>query len=62
MELTLQPEEAALLRRILANYLTDLRAEVYKTENYDLRQELKGDETAIRSIIQRLDEAGVSVT
>ena len=62
MDLTLQSEEATLVRRVLANYLSDLRAEVYKTENYELRQELKSDEAAIKSIIDRLDRAGVSVS
>lgn len=62
MDLTLQPNEAALVRRILANYLSDLRAEVYKTENFELRQELKADETAIRSIIERLGHAEASVS
>ena len=62
MNLTLQPNEAALVRRILANYLSDLRAEVYKTENFELRQELKDDEATVRSIIERLGHAEASVS
>jgi hypothetical protein len=62
MDLTLQTDEATLVRRVLANYLSDLRAEVYKTENYELRQELKADEAVIKSIIERLDRAGIGVS
>lgn len=61
MQLILQPEEAALLKRVLATYLSDLRAEVYKTENYDLRQDLKRDEAALKAILARLEQAGVTV-
>ncbi len=54
MELALQPEEVALLRRILSNYLSDLRMEIADTERYDLRQELKRDEEVIKSLLARL--------
>lgn len=54
MELALQPEEVALLRRILSNYLSDLRMEIADTERYDLRQELKRDEEMIKSLLARL--------
>jgi hypothetical protein len=61
MELTLQPDEASLVKRILTNYLSDLRMEIGKTENYELRQELKRDEVTIKSLLTRLDAAGVTV-
>jgi ABC-type anion transport system duplicated permease subunit len=54
MELALQPAEVALLRRILTNYLSDLRMEIADTERYDLRQELKRDEEMIKRLLARL--------
>lgn len=61
MCLSLEPNEAALLKRVLTAHLSDLRAEVYKTENYDWRQGLKQDEAIIKALITRLDEPGVTV-
>ena len=55
MELLLESEEASLLKRVLGSYLSDLRAEIGKTENYEFRQGLKQDETQIKSLLARLD-------
>ncbi len=54
MQLTLEPTEAALLRTILERYLGDLRMEVGKTENFQMRQELKHDEEVVKALIARL--------
>ena len=55
MQLTLNDRQVDLLSRILRNYLPELRGEVYKTENYDWRQELKADEAVIKELIALLD-------
>ena len=60
MELTLQPEEAALVKRVLSNYLPELRGEIGKTDSYALRQDLKRDEEMLRMIIARLEQARVT--
>jgi hypothetical protein len=39
---------------VLTSYLSDLREEIGKTENYDLRQTLKRDEDTIKSLLSRL--------
>lgn len=62
MELALQPEEVALLQRILSNYLSDLRMEIADTERYDLRQELKRDEEMIKSLLARLAQLAAAPT
>ena len=62
MEFTLQPTEAALIKRVLTNYLSDLRMEIGKTEDYQLRQELKQDEDTIKALIARLEQAGVTAS
>ncbi len=56
MELTLEHGEAALLERILANYLSDLRMEITDTEDYDLRESMKQDEETIKGLIERLHQ------
>ncbi len=58
MELPLQQEDASVLRRVLEASLSDLRAEVGKTENYEMRQGLKHDEETLKTIIARLTSAG----
>jgi hypothetical protein len=55
MELTLQIAEARLLRRILTQYLSDLRMEITDTENFDWRQDLKRDEESIKSLLTRIE-------
>ena len=54
MELTLQPEEATLLARILANYLADLRMEIGATDSFEWRQSLKRDEETVKALLARL--------
>ena len=55
MNLTLQPEEARLLKKILTDHLSDLRMEIANTEDLDLRETLKQNEATIKSLIARLD-------
>ncbi|HEX5369345.1 MAG TPA: hypothetical protein VFY10_08035 [Dehalococcoidia bacterium] len=58
MNLDLSNDETVLLRRILENYLPNLREEVYKTENYEWRESLKKDEVVLKSLIARVEAAG----
>lgn len=55
--LELSPAEVATLREVLTSYLGDLRMEVADTDSYDLRQELKAKEEAIRALVDRLAAA-----
>ncbi len=50
MQITLEQPEAALLQQILENHLGDLRMEIGKTENYDMRQDLKQREATLRAL------------
>lgn len=54
MQLTLEPYEAEILRDVLSVYLSDLRAEIYKTESYEARQELHRREEVLKRIIEQL--------
>ena len=58
MELTLQDEEAKLLKEILERYLSNLRMEIAGTEKFELREALKADEESLKQIISRLAEGG----
>lgn len=51
---TLSSDEAAALTSLISNYLGDLRAEVYKTEDFDLRGELKQREALLRAVLAKL--------
>ena len=55
MQLSLTDDEAVLLRDVLNRYLPSLREEVYKTENYAMRQDLKADEVLLKDLITRLN-------
>jgi len=54
MELKLDQPEAGLLIDILESHLGDLRMEIGKTENFDMRNDLKHDEEMLKSMIARL--------
>lgn len=60
MQLTLQPSEAELLKRILSESLSNLRDEVYKTENADWKRALHEEEATLKTIIAQLEQSGVA--
>ncbi len=61
MQLTLSSEEAALLRRVLTNRVSDLRMEISNTGRYAFRKDLQRDEAVLKGIVARLSEAQPSV-
>ncbi len=54
MQIALNDEEKLTLVEVLNELLPDLREEVYKTENYDYRQQLKRRETIVKGLLTRL--------
>lgn len=54
MQITLESEEVTILREVLAQYLSDLRAEIGKTDDYGTRQELHQREAVLRKVIMQL--------
>ncbi|HLC25690.1 MAG TPA: hypothetical protein VJM80_02860 [bacterium] len=56
MELILGPQEQKLLLEILESYLGDLREEVYKTETFRFKEDLKARETLLRSLIEKIQK------
>ncbi len=56
MEFNLQPEEAKLLARILDEHLSDLRMEIGRTEQFELRESMKQEEEMIKAMLGRLHQ------
>jgi hypothetical protein len=55
MELTLDTKDTEVLKQVLDSYLPQLREEVFKTENFELRQALKAREEVVKSLIERVN-------
>jgi hypothetical protein len=53
--ITFTPEEAAALRDILRNYLSDLRMEIADTDSMQFREKLKHEEVLLKKLLQQLD-------
>lgn len=53
----LSQEEAAIVADLVRQELGNLREEIYKTENYDLRQELHQREALLKSLLARVGGA-----
>lgn len=53
VQLTLEPEEVALVLRVLTDYLSDLRMEIRTTDRRQL-QELEEEESALSRLLDRL--------
>lgn len=54
MQIALNDEEKLTLVEVLNEFLPNLREEVYKTENYDYREELKHREVIVKGLFTRL--------
>lgn len=54
LSIALSEDEAAALAALIRNKLGDLAGEVYKTEDYDYRTELKQHEALLRAILAKL--------
>ncbi|MFA5890805.1 MAG: hypothetical protein WDA27_07630 [Actinomycetota bacterium] len=54
MELSLIAEEAALLQRVLTEYVSDLHREIAGTDSYEFRQGLKRDEEVLKKLLDHL--------
>jgi hypothetical protein len=54
-QITLTPEEAAVLRKALSTYISDLRMEIVDTDSWDFRQHLKHEEVVLKKFVEQLD-------
>ena len=53
-QLTLTDEEAGTLRRVLEEYVSDLRMEIADTDSMDFRDQLKREEALLKRLIEQL--------
>ena len=54
MQMVLTSEEQKTLVEVLSEALPNLREEIYKTESYQLRGELKRREAIVKNLLSRL--------
>jgi hypothetical protein len=55
--IVLSPEEATIVAALVRQDLGNLREEIYKTEKYELRQELHQREAILKALLVRLGAA-----
>ena len=53
-QLTLTDQEAGTLRRVLEEYVSDLRMEIADTDAMDFREQLKREEAFLKKLIEQL--------
>ena len=53
-QLTLTDSEASTLRRVLEEYVSDLRMEIANTDSMDFRDQLKREEAFLKKLIEQL--------
>ncbi len=58
MDIKLEANEAGVLRQVLSNFAGDLRMEIADTDKYEVRDSLKEDEEALKSILKKLGIVG----
>ncbi len=54
MQIDLTGDELRLLAEVLDDAYSDLREEIYKTEDHDFKRQLKEREDLIKSLIEKL--------
>ena len=59
MQLTLSPDDALLLREVLADYLPALRREVARTEQHDLRHVMVLRLELVERLVDELERQAV---
>jgi hypothetical protein len=53
MQMSLSDDEAALLARVVKEYYSSLREEIYRTETFDVKKDLKREESMLKGILEK---------
>jgi len=56
MQITLDEYEHKVLRESIEDTLANLREEIYKTEDFDYKEQLKRRKAALEAILERLGQ------
>jgi hypothetical protein len=56
MQLTLEADEARILKDVLTQYLSELSLEIGSSEDYELRQELHRRRDVVQKVIAQVDQ------
>jgi len=62
MQIDLNVDELTLLAELLRRDYQELREEIYKTENYRFKADLRAKEKLIESLLAKVEPAGVART
>jgi hypothetical protein len=54
VQITIDEKERDLLKKVLDQYFSELREEIYKTEGHEFKVQLKDEETRIKQLIDKL--------
>jgi hypothetical protein len=57
MDLTLETDDAVVLREVLQQYLFELRGEIGKTEDHDTRESLRQRQAILDKIVAQLPKS-----
>ena len=54
MNLTMSLQETAYLQEVLGSYINEMHSEIFHTDNFDLKQQLKFKRDTLQEILNRL--------
>jgi hypothetical protein len=54
MQMSLSDDEAVLLARVVKEYFSSLREEIYKTDTFEVKNDLKREESILKGILEKL--------
>ena len=60
MDLHLDADESAVLRKALTSYLSELRMEIVDTDNPGYRRDLRDERTLLEGIVERMSAAAAT--
>lgn len=62
MQIILDEYENRVLRESIEDTLSNMREEVYKTESFEYREQLKRRKAALEAVLERLGQGVAAVT
>lgn len=62
MQIILDEYESRVLRESVEDTLSNMREEVYKTESFEYREQLKRRKAALEAVLERLGQSVAVVT